>query len=126
MYNLLYILQYFSIGALAGLSMGIIGIGAGIITLPLLIYSGMHIEGAVACILFMQLLPQSLPAVLVYSKSEHIDYNISMLVILGSVIGTLLGSLIIYYDLISEKTTYKLLTIVIIITAIIFTKRYLL
>ena len=64
---------YIIIGTLAGLSMGIIGIGAGIITIPLLIYSGMNIRTAVGCSLVMQLLPQSLPGVLLYQKKKNMN-----------------------------------------------------
>jgi uncharacterized membrane protein YfcA len=35
--------MYLIIGSLAGISMGTIGIGAGLITMPLLIYSGLSI-----------------------------------------------------------------------------------
>ena len=45
----LYII-YALIGILSGISMGIIGIGAGVITLPLLLATGMNIKKAVGCI----------------------------------------------------------------------------
>ena len=68
----LYII-YALIGILSGISMGIIGIGAGVITLPLLLATGMNIKKAVGCILLMQLLPQSLAGVLIYHKDKNID-----------------------------------------------------
>ncbi len=116
---------YVLIGIVAGLSMGIIGIGAGIITLPLLLYTGMGIRKAVGCILLMQLLPQSLPGVLIYHKEKFIDYYSSFIVILGSIIGIIIGAYLVSHNIISEKLTYKILTLVLIVTAFIFTKRYL-
>jgi len=41
--KLIKIFIYLFIGGIAGISMGAIGIGAGLITMPLLIYSGLTI-----------------------------------------------------------------------------------
>lgn len=120
-----YIL-YTIIGIFAGLSMGIIGVGAGIITIPALVYSGMDIRSAVGCSLVMQLLPQSLPGVLLYDGRNFIDWHASFIVVLGSLIGIALGSYLVTYNYVNEKNTYKFLTFMLIITSIIFTKRYLL
>lgn len=117
---------YALIGMLAGISMGIIGIGAGVITLPLLLATGMNIKKAVGCILLMQLLPQSLAGVLIYHKDKNIDYTSSLIVIAGSVLGIIIGAYMVSSNIISESFTYKLLTIVLICTSIVFTKKYLL
>ena len=117
---------YALIGMLAGISMGIIGIGAGVITLPLLLATGMNIKKAVGCILLMQLLPQSLAGVLIYHKDKNIDYTSSLIVISGSVLGIIIGAYMVSSNIISESFTYKLLTIVLICTSIVFTKKYLL
>jgi len=116
---------YILIGSIAGLSMGIIGVGAGIITIPLLIYSGMNIRTAVGCSLVMQLLPQSLPGVLLYNKKNYIEWFNSLLVVFGSLIGILIGAFLVSNNYITEKMTYKLLTIILIITTVIFVKEYL-
>ena len=120
----LYII-YALIGILAGISMGIIGIGAGVITLPLLLATGMNIKKAVGCILLMQLLPQSLAGVLIYHNDKNIEYTSAFIVIFGSVIGIIIGAYMVSNDIISESLTYKLLTIVMIFTSIVFTKKYL-
>ena len=116
---------YALIGILAGISMGIIGIGAGVITLPLLLATGMNIKKAVGCILLMQLLPQSLAGVLIYHNDKNIEYTSAFIVILGSVIGIIIGAYMVSNDIISETLTYKLLTIVMIFTSIVFSKKYL-
>lgn len=120
----LYII-YALIGILSGISMGIIGIGAGVITLPLLLATGMNIKKAVGCILLMQLLPQSLAGVLIYHNDKNIEYTSAFIVILGSVIGIIIGAYMVSNDIISETLTYKLLTIVMIFTSIVFSKKYL-
>ena len=121
----LYII-YVLIGALAGFFMGMIGMGAGIITVPLLVYSGMNIHNAVGCSLLMQLLPQSLPGVMLYHYKGHMQYYASFAVIFGSILGSLLGSLLVTYDYISEKMLYKLLTYLLIFITSLFIYEHLL
>ena len=124
-YNYIQIINYLLIGTLAGMSMGIVGVGAGIITIPLLIYSGLSIRSAVGVSLVMQLLPQSLPGVLIYNKKGFIPPIPSILVVTGSVIGIAIGAYMVKHDIITEKMTYQLLSIILIITAIVFSKKYL-
>lgn len=119
-------LIYVIIGLIAGLAMGTIGIGAGVITIPLLIYAGMNIRTAVGCSLVMQLLPQSLPGVLLYHKKDYINWTYSLLVVFGSLIGIGIGAYLITKNYINEKLTYKLLTILLIIITLMFTKEHLL
>ena len=121
----LYII-YILIGTLAGFFMGMIGMGAGIITVPLLVYSGMNIHNAVGCSLLMQLLPQSLPGVMLYHYKGHMQYYASFAVIFGSILGILLGSLLVTYDYISEKMLYKLLTYLLILITSLFIYEHLL
>lgn len=116
---------YTIIGLLAGVSMGTIGIGAGIISIPLLIYSGLNPQSAVGVSLVMQLLPQSLPGVIIYNRNGHIPYLPSLFVVLGSMIGILIGSLLVSKNIITEKMMYKIISIILIISAIIFSKKYL-
>jgi len=116
---------YTIIGLLAGVSMGTIGIGAGIISIPLLIYSGLNPKSAVGISLVMQLLPQSLPGVIIYNRKGYIPYLPSLFVVLGSMIGILIGSLLVSNDIITEKIMYKIISIILIISSIIFSKKYL-
>ena len=109
---------YLIIGSLAGISMGTIGIGAGLITMPLLIYSGLSIPQSVAVAMVMQLLPQSAPGVYHYRK--YILWTPTILVVLGSVIGIWIGSLIVSKKYISENTLYRIITIFLFVSAIYF------
>lgn len=116
---------YFLIGTIAGVFMGIIGIGAGLITVPLLNYTGMTLNQAVGTSLLMQLLPQSLPGVILYEKKGFIDYYKSFLVIFGSVFGIIIGAFLITYNYIEKKYLYKILSIVLIIFACIYSYEHL-
>ena len=116
---------YFLIGTIAGFFMGIIGIGGGLITVPLLNYIGMSLNQAVGTSLLMQLLPQSLPGVLLYQKKGYIDFYNSFLVIFGSLLGIGIGAYLITYDYIEKKYLYKILSIVLIIFACIYSYEHL-
>ena len=119
-------LIYIMIGLISGISTGIIGIGAGILTNPLLIYSGMSLHTAVGCSLVMQLLPQSLPGVLLYNSKNYINWIDSIVVVIGSSIGIFIGSWLATNNYISEKIAYKIMTILLIVISIIFTYQHLL
>ena len=109
-----YVLIYFLIGTLSGVSMGIIGAGAGMITIPLLIYTGLNIKQAVGVSLIMQLLPQSLPGVMMYYKMDIIDTSlitIGMIVVLGSLLGIFTGSYLVNYDYVNLRMMYIALTV---------------
>ena len=100
---------YILIGVFTGISIGVVGIGAGILLMPLLISSGLSIQTAVATGLALQLVPQSLPGLWLYHKKGHFDLWISLYIILGSLFGVTLGAYLVNNDYISEKFMYRLL-----------------
>ena len=114
------------IGALGGLSMGIIGVGAGILTIPLLILFGLNLRTAVGCALIMHLLPQTLPAVILYNKANYINYYFSILVVIGSLIGTYIGAYIVSNKYISESASHKILAVFLLIISFYYAYKYLL
>lgn len=124
MINIREIIILSLIGILCGLSMGSIGIGAGLVTVPLLIIYGINIKTAIALIMVMQLLPQSIFGVINYWN--YINWYQSFIVIFASFVGIYIGSFIVTNNYISELTLYKILTIFLIINSIYFTIKYLL
>jgi|TARA_B100000900_G_scaffold336132_1_gene297838 uncharacterized protein len=117
-------LLYILIGAFSGLSVGLVGIGTGLITVPLLIYFGIDLRQAVGLTLLMHVIPQTLPGLILYHNKGFIDYYVSFYVILGSLFGTALGSYLIVNEYISERLTYQILTVIISIASIIFIDKY--
>lgn len=109
---------YLFIGGLAGISMGTIGVGAGLITIPLLIMNGLNINQAVAAGLVMQLFPQSAPGLINYWK--HVLWLPSILVVLGSLIGIWIGSKIIKEKLLSNRFLYRIITVFLLFTSVYF------
>ena len=123
MVNITQIIILSLIGILSGLSMGSIGIGAGLVTVPLLILYGIDIKKAIALIMVMQLLPQSIFGVINYWN--YINWYQCFIVIVASFIGIYIGSFIVTNNYISELILYKILTIFLIINSIYFSIKYL-
>ena len=107
--TILRMILYFLIGALSGISMGIVGVGAGMLTIPLLLYSGLTLQESVGISLIMQLLPQSLPGVMLYYNEGNITYItilIALFVVFGSLLGIYLGSYLVNKNYINLKFMY--------------------
>jgi hypothetical protein len=109
---------YIFIGLITGISIGIVGIGAGILLMPLLISSGVSIHTAVATGLALQLIPQSFPGLWLYYKKGHVNILLSFYVIIGSAIGIYIGSYIVNHNYINELLMYRLLFIILILSSI--------
>lgn len=115
--NILYSLFFILVGIISGISMGIVGVGAGMITMPLLICSGIDIKSAVGISLIMQLLPQSLPGVMMYYKNNYINKEtllVSLYLIIGALIGTYTGANMVHSNYINEKMIYSALSIILL------------
>lgn len=106
------------IGLLVGINMGATGIGAGLMTVPLLIHSGLSFKESVSVSMLMQLLPQSILGVRNYWN--EIKWNTSLRVISASVIGIYIGSYIVVKNIISQRIIYKFLTIFLFGSSIYF------
>jgi uncharacterized membrane protein YfcA len=118
---LIYIVYTF-IGILAGLSMGTIGMGAGFVTVPLLLLSGLEIKQVTAAIMVMQLLPQSIMGVINYR--EHINWTPTILVTVGSLFGIWFGSHLVMNNYINERMIYRILTVFLFSSSIYFLVNY--
>ena len=111
-------LIFILIGFFTGISIGIVGIGAGILLMPLLIATGMSIHGAVATGLALQLVPQSLPGLYLYHKKGHFDFWTSLYIILGSLLGITSGAYLVNNEYISEKLMYTFLFAMLLLSTI--------
>lgn len=90
---MLIILICISVGALAGILSGVIGLGGGIVVLPALIYIlGMEQHLAQGTTLAMMLPPIGILAVLNYYKYGYVDFKIAMLLCAGFILGAFFGS----------------------------------
>ena len=80
------------IGLLAGFLSGILGIGGGVIMVPLLLLIGFTQHQAQGTSLAVMLPPVTLLAVLQYSKAGHVDWKMALIISATFVIGGLFGS----------------------------------
>ena len=103
------------IGIITGTSVGLTGMGSGILTVPLLIYAGMTPHETVATVLALHVFPQALPGLYLYYKRGDLNMTKSLFVILGSTIGVYIGSFINCENLVSQETLYKLLSVIIFV-----------
>ena len=69
------------------------------------------LQRSCGCSLVMQLLPQSLPGVIIYHNKQFIDWYASLIVVFASFIGITIGAVLVGNDYITEEFTYKVLTI---------------
>ena len=104
-----------------------IGIGAGLFTIPVLIMTGLSINEATITALIIQLLPQTIPGVIIYFNKKMIKLDIvyiSLLILIGSFIGVYLGSYLTLKNYISKRFLYRFLVITLLVSAFYITYKY--
>ena len=119
--NVYLLFIYLLLGFISGLFLGSIGIGAGLLTIPVLLYTGLTIKEAVIISLIIQLVPQTIPGVIAYYNQKMIKVDIvyiALLVILGSFVGVYIGTNSSIKNYVSNRTLYRILTIVLLISTI--------
>jgi len=121
-----FVITYITIGFLSGILIGLLGIGAGVIMIPLLIHSGLTIQQAVAIGMVLQAVPQSLPGVYLHYKNKSLLVKESIYVVIGSLLGTIIGTYILIKKIIPDRYLYALLSIFLIIIAIYLLYKYVL
>ena len=67
---------YTMIGIITGISIGLVGIGAGVLFIPFLVSYGVPIKTTIAVGLALQLIPQSLPGFYLYYKEGFVNWFI--------------------------------------------------
>lgn len=87
------ILILLSIGLVAGILSGLVGIGGGIVIVPVLVYYfAMNQKTAQGTVLFMFLLPIGILGVINYYKAGHVDMKAAIIMALTFAVGSYIGS----------------------------------
>jgi uncharacterized membrane protein YfcA len=82
-----------SIGLLAGILSGLVGIGGGIVIVPVLVYYfAMNQKTAQGTVLFMFLLPIGVLGAFNYYKAGHVDIKSAVIIALTFAVGSYIGS----------------------------------
>jgi uncharacterized membrane protein YfcA len=84
--------EYVALGFFIAFAIGLTGVGAGTLTAPLLILLGLDPAKAIGSALAFSTVVK-LPAMLTHALYKNLDYKTLLLMLLGGVPGTLLGSL---------------------------------
>lgn len=111
------ILILLSIGILAGFLSGLVGVGGGIIIVPVLVYFlGFSQHEAQGTTLFMFLLPIGILGVINYYKAGYVDFKAAFIIGVTFVAGSYLGSkLAISID---QKTVQRIFGVIILLISI--------
>lgn len=106
-----------AVGLLAGFLSGMVGIGGGIIIVPVLVYFvGFSQHQAQGTTLFMFLLPIGILGVMNYHKQGYVDYKTALIICTTFVFGSYFGSkLAISFD---QKTIKQIFGAIIILLGI--------
>ena len=106
----LYI-QLAVVGLVTGLFIGLIGMGGGVLMIPMLSYLNIPLANAVAIGLAIQLIPQSIFGVIEYHRAGYLNIRNTIAVAIGSAAGIYIGSLLITRKLVPEWILYRLLSV---------------
>jgi len=99
---------------IAGILTGLIGVGGGIILLPFLTYLNFSIQQAVAITLFLNAIPDTLPALYMYYKEGYFLIRPSIIATIGIIIGVIIGGYIGSQKMMSDKSLYRLYTAILV------------
>jgi len=119
----MFLIVYITIGIISGLLMGTVGIGGGVVLVPLLLATGLHLPQVVAVTLAMQAVPQTLGALYVYYKAGHVLVWPTVLVVLGSAAGSAVGAYVATRNYFSEQTLYRFMSALMVACAIYFIRK---
>ena len=105
------------LGLLAGLLSGLVGIGGGIVIVPVLVYFlGYSQQAAQGTTLFMFLLPIGVLGVMNYYKAGFLNFNTALIMASTFIIGSYFGSkLAISLD---QKTVKQIFGVIIVLLGI--------
>lgn len=93
-----------------GIFVGLIGIGGGILLFPILIFFGFTIQQTVAISLFLNVIPNALPAFYMYYTTGAFKWKPAILITVASMIGIMIGGYIGAKRLVSDLTIYRTYT----------------
>ena len=112
------IIELFVGSVIIGAIIGLIGIGGGILFLPLLVYYDFSFQQAVAISLFLNTIPNALPGLYLYYEHGFFDFNTAIIVASGSILGGIVGAYLGTNNYIDDKSLYRIYTILLLFTTV--------
>ena len=112
------IIELFTFSLIIGAIVGLLGIGGGILYLPLLIHYNFSFQQAVAISLFLNTIPNALPGLYLYYQHGFFDFNAGIIVASGSILGGIVGAYLGTNNYIDDKSLYRIYTILLLFTTV--------
>lgn len=84
-------------GLLAGLLSGLLGLGGGVILIPVMIFILGMSQHAAQGVSLLVIIPTALAGVWQLHKAQMVNYNLAMYITFGSIIGALLSANFVQY-----------------------------
>lgn len=112
------IIELFIGSVIIGAIIGLIGIGGGILFLPLLVYYDFSFQQAVAISLFLNTIPNALPGLYLYYEHGFLDFNAALIVAAGSIFGGTMGAYLGTNNYIDDKSLYRIYTMFLLFTTV--------
>ncbi len=106
-----------AVGVLAGIFAGLVGVGGGVIVVPLLVYVfKMEQHTAQGTSLALLLPPTGILAFLQYYRAGHVDWRIAILIAVGVILGGYFGGA--WAQQINQVALRKIFAVVLALTAV--------
>jgi uncharacterized membrane protein YfcA len=112
------IIELFSFSLIIGAIVGLLGIGGGVLYLPLLVHYNFSFQQAVAISLFLNTIPNALPGLYLYYQHGFFDFNSAIIVASGSILGGIVGAYLGTNNYIDDKSLYRIYTILLLFTTV--------
>ena len=112
------IIEIFISSVIIGAIVGLLGIGGGILYLPLLVHYNFSFQQAVAISLFLNTIPNALPGLYLYYQHGFFDFNTAVIVAAGSILGGIVGAYLGTNNYIDDKSLYRIYTVLLLFTTI--------
>ncbi len=104
-------------GVGAGILAGLVGVGGGIVIVPLLVYAfGLDQRTAQGTSLAMLLPPTGILAFLKYYQAGHVDLRLAVVIAIGVIIGGYFGGS--WAQMINQAMLRKIFAVLLVITAV--------
>ena len=100
----------FTTASLIGVIIGLIGVGGGILLFPVLMYYGFTVQQAVSISLFLNVVPNTLPALYMYYREGHLPIKHALIIAVGSVAGIAFGGYVGAHKLIPDVYVIRFYT----------------
>ena len=97
----------FALSVLVGIFVGVLGNGADILLLPILVHYGYSFQEAVAISLFLSIIPSTIPGLLLYNKNGFFKLMPGITVLIAITVGIIIGSYIGSNKIIADKWLYR-------------------